>query len=144
VSRPALGPTQPLSQWVRGAVCLGVKRPGLEADHSISSSAEVKECVEPYHHSPNTPSWCGAQLKVSIGTLPIKCSGQYSCLISGSYRIRTCACSCSDRILVTYSFRGSYIINHDQIYYNIRNMVARNKIWKMLSSFAKPSGVSNV
>jgi len=34
-----------------------------EADHSSSSSAEVKECVELYLHSPNTPSWRGAQLK---------------------------------------------------------------------------------
>jgi hypothetical protein len=41
---------------------LGVKRPGREADHSPPSSAEVKECVELYLHSPNTPSWRGAQL----------------------------------------------------------------------------------
>jgi hypothetical protein len=26
-------------------------------------TAEVKECVELYLHSPNTPSWRGAQLK---------------------------------------------------------------------------------
>jgi hypothetical protein len=32
-----------------------------EADHSPPSSAEVKEWVELYLHSPNTPSWCGAQ-----------------------------------------------------------------------------------
>jgi hypothetical protein len=41
----------------------GVKRPGREADHSPPSSAEVKECVELYLHSPNTPTWRGAQLK---------------------------------------------------------------------------------
>jgi hypothetical protein len=41
----------------------GVRRPGLEADHSPSSSAEVKECVELYLNSANTPSWHGAQLK---------------------------------------------------------------------------------
>jgi len=29
-------------------------------DHSPSSSAEVKECVELYHHSSDTPSWRGA------------------------------------------------------------------------------------
>jgi hypothetical protein len=53
------------------ALSLGVKRPGREADHSPPSSGEVKECVELYLHSPNTPSWCGAQLK-SIGTtLPL-------------------------------------------------------------------------
>jgi hypothetical protein len=31
---------------------LAVKRPGREADHSPPSSAEVKECVELYLHSP--------------------------------------------------------------------------------------------
>jgi hypothetical protein len=31
---------------------LGVKRPGHEADHSHPSSAEVKELVELYLHSP--------------------------------------------------------------------------------------------
>jgi hypothetical protein len=32
-SRPALEPTQPPIQWVPGALSLGIKRPGLEADH---------------------------------------------------------------------------------------------------------------
>jgi hypothetical protein len=36
---------------------------GREADHSLPSSAEVKELVAVYLHSPNTPSWRGAQLK---------------------------------------------------------------------------------
>jgi hypothetical protein len=62
-SRTALGPTQPPIQWVPGGLSLGVKRPGREDDHSHPSSAEVKECVELYFHSPNTPSWRGAQLK---------------------------------------------------------------------------------
>jgi hypothetical protein len=35
---------------------------GREADHSPPSSAEVKEWVELYLHSPNTPSWRGVQL----------------------------------------------------------------------------------
>jgi hypothetical protein len=35
---------------------------GREADHSPPSSAEVKEWVELYLHSPNTPSWRGAWL----------------------------------------------------------------------------------
>jgi hypothetical protein len=43
----------------------GVKRPGREADHSPPSSAEVKEWVELYLHSPSTPSWRGAQFKKS-------------------------------------------------------------------------------
>jgi hypothetical protein len=35
---------------------------GCEADHSPPFSAEVKEWVELYLHSPNMPSWRGAQL----------------------------------------------------------------------------------
>jgi hypothetical protein len=50
-------------QWVPGALSLEVKQPGGEADHSPPSSTEVKEWVELYFHSPNTPSWAGAQLK---------------------------------------------------------------------------------
>jgi hypothetical protein len=50
-------------QWVPGALSLGVRRPGLEADHTPPSSDEVKECVELYLHSHNTPSWRGARLK---------------------------------------------------------------------------------
>jgi len=42
VSRPPLGSTQLTIQWVPGALSLGVKRPGREADHSPPSSAEVK------------------------------------------------------------------------------------------------------
>jgi hypothetical protein len=62
-SRTTLGPTQPPIQWVAGALYLGVKRPGREADHSPPSSAEVKQCVELYIHSPKTPSWRGVPLK---------------------------------------------------------------------------------
>jgi hypothetical protein len=42
---------------------------GREADHSPPSSAEVKEWVELYLHSPNTPSWRGAQLGGAQGQL---------------------------------------------------------------------------
>jgi hypothetical protein len=42
-SRTALRPTQPPIQWVPGALSMGVKRQGREADHSPPSSAEVKE-----------------------------------------------------------------------------------------------------
>jgi hypothetical protein len=62
-SRTVLGPTQPPIQWAAGALPLGVKRLGREADHSSQSSTEVKEWVELYPHFPNTPSWRGAQLK---------------------------------------------------------------------------------
>jgi hypothetical protein len=59
-SRTALGPTQPPIQRLPGALSLGVKRPGREADHSTPSSAEVKECMKLYLCSPSTPSWRGA------------------------------------------------------------------------------------
>jgi hypothetical protein len=42
-SRTALGPTQAPIKWVPGAVYLGIKRLGHEADHSPPSSAEVEE-----------------------------------------------------------------------------------------------------
>jgi hypothetical protein len=59
-SRPALDPTQPRMQCLPGALSLGIKRTGREADHSHAFSAEVRECVELYLHSPNTSSWRGA------------------------------------------------------------------------------------
>jgi hypothetical protein len=58
-SRPALGPTQPTIQWVPGAISLGVKRPGCEADHSPPSSAEVKNAWS-YTSTPQYAfmTWC--------------------------------------------------------------------------------------
>jgi hypothetical protein len=41
-----------LIQWVSGALSVGVKRPGCESNHSLPCSAEVKESVELYLHSP--------------------------------------------------------------------------------------------
>jgi hypothetical protein len=48
--QPALEPIQPRIQLVPEALSPGVKRPG--GNHSPPSSAEVKECVELYLHSP--------------------------------------------------------------------------------------------
>jgi hypothetical protein len=42
------------------SLSVGVKWPGREAEHSPPSSAEVKQCVELYLHSPSTSSWRGA------------------------------------------------------------------------------------
>jgi hypothetical protein len=42
-SRPALGPTQPPIKWIPGALSLGVKLKGREADYSPPASAEVKK-----------------------------------------------------------------------------------------------------
>jgi hypothetical protein len=49
-----------------GVLSLGVKRSGREADHSPPSSAEVKECVELYLHSPNMSSWTGTNLPLNV------------------------------------------------------------------------------
>jgi hypothetical protein len=62
-SGTTLGPTQPPIEWVSGPLSLRLKRPGREADHSPPSTAEVKECVELYIQTPNTPSWRGDQFK---------------------------------------------------------------------------------
>jgi len=65
MSRTALEPTQPPIRWVPGSLSLEVKQLGHEADHLPPYTAKVKECVELYLHSPNTSSWCGAQLSTA-------------------------------------------------------------------------------
>jgi hypothetical protein len=42
-SRLARGPTQPLIEWVSGAISPGVKKQGSEADRSPPSCTEVKK-----------------------------------------------------------------------------------------------------
>jgi hypothetical protein len=80
-SRLALGPTQPPVLWVPGALFVGIKRSGREANHSPPSSAEVQKCVMLYLHCHNTPSWRGAQLKNAQGQLYFTFTFQY--LVSG-------------------------------------------------------------
>jgi hypothetical protein len=63
-SRPALGPTQPPVQWVQEALSLGVKRPGHEADHIPSSSAEVKNTWS----YTSTPPICRHGVVLSLST----------------------------------------------------------------------------
>jgi hypothetical protein len=61
-SRPALGSTQPPTQWVPGALSPGVKRLGCEADHSPPTSAEVKKM---WIYTSTTPYVSMAQCLIS-------------------------------------------------------------------------------
>jgi len=68
--RTALGPTQPPVQWESGAPSMGVKWLGHKADHSLSSSAKVKNVwnyssIPPYFFI----AWCLIMQKDNF-TLP--------------------------------------------------------------------------
>jgi hypothetical protein len=55
MSRPVMGPTQPPIQEVAGALSLGVKLPGSEADHSPPSyKGKVKSLCLTKHHAMKT------------------------------------------------------------------------------------------
>jgi hypothetical protein len=76
VSTSALGPSpQPPIQWVRGALSLGVQRPGRGADNSPPSSEKV-ENVWSYTSTPYVfKAW-----NLSTGTLPMiptRCSCEF-------------------------------------------------------------------
>jgi hypothetical protein len=71
-SRPVLRPTQPPIQWVPGAISLGVKRPGHEADHSHPSNAEVNNAWS-YTSTPQYKliKWCSVKAQGQLTfTLP--------------------------------------------------------------------------
>jgi hypothetical protein len=61
-SRTVLGPNQSPIQWVPGSLSLGVKRPGREADHSLPSSADVKNAWS-YTSTPQYVfmAWCSVK-----------------------------------------------------------------------------------
>jgi hypothetical protein len=66
-SGTVLGPTQPPTRWVPGALYLGVKWQGCETDHSPLSSAKVKECVELCLHSQYAfLAWCSIKIIIII------------------------------------------------------------------------------
>jgi hypothetical protein len=71
--RPTLGP-HPASCPMGTPVSSGVRRPGCEADHSLPSSAEVKNggAVPPV---PHMSSWRGAQLIKRRDNLVFICTG---------------------------------------------------------------------
>jgi hypothetical protein len=54
-------PTHPPIQLIPGALSPGIKRPGFEAHHLLSSNAEVKNggAIPPLLH---TSLWCGASV----------------------------------------------------------------------------------
>jgi hypothetical protein len=71
-SRSIMGPTQPPTQGVPGALSLGVKRPGREAGHSFPSNAEVKNAwsyISPPQYA--LMGWCSVKA-------PINCMSQDS------------------------------------------------------------------
>jgi hypothetical protein len=68
----ALGPTQPSIQWVPGALSLGVKRPGREADHSPNIIPRSRMCgviLSLPHYV--LMAWCSVKAQVQLYlTLP--------------------------------------------------------------------------
>jgi hypothetical protein len=77
----SLGPTQPPIQWAPGALSLGVKRLGSEADHSSPPSAEVKNVwssVPPLSQYPFM-AWCSVkaqgQLYLYLYSVKVPISG---------------------------------------------------------------------
>jgi hypothetical protein len=64
MSKPALGSTQPPIQWVPGALSLGVKQPGHEADHQLHLVLKAKNACS----CTSTPPVClhGAY-RISMG-----------------------------------------------------------------------------
>jgi hypothetical protein len=59
--RRPLGPTQPPIQWIPGALSLGVKRPGREADHShLVPRSRMRDAIPPLpQHA--FMAWCSVK-----------------------------------------------------------------------------------
>lgn len=67
---PALALTQLPSQWVLGALSLGIKQLGHEANHSLTSRAEVKNICGSIPPLSHITSWHVAQLVEHRDHLP--------------------------------------------------------------------------
>jgi hypothetical protein len=71
-SRPVLGLTQSTIQWVPGALSMGVKRQGREADHSLLvRRSRIRGSIHPF---PSTCPWRTTYSVKNKGTL---CLSQY-------------------------------------------------------------------
>jgi hypothetical protein len=86
------GFTEPPIRWLQGAHYLWVKLPGREADHSLPSSVEVKECVELYLHSP---------IRLHGVVLSLKKSQElyfyhFNMILPSIHRSRKCSIPCRD------------------------------------------------
>jgi hypothetical protein len=69
--RPAVGPTQPPTQWVLGTHSRVVKLPNREADHSSPCIAEVKNsgAKSPVSHASSQPDLAQGNFYLYISTL---------------------------------------------------------------------------
>jgi hypothetical protein len=124
--------TLALTHRVRGALSRRLKRPGREAEHSPPSTAEVKTCVELYFHSPNTPSWRGAQLKHRDNfTLPLQCLALLLLLFEVPVSIVNPLTSYLDYDLSCCSSVPSLLkIGHDRFTpFLLSSSILRNKTW---------------
>jgi hypothetical protein len=72
ISRIALGPTQPPIQRVPRALSLRVKRPGRQADHSLPSSAKVKNSWSYIFTLQYVfMAWCLVKHRVGVGKVKL-------------------------------------------------------------------------
>jgi hypothetical protein len=111
--RPAPGLTQPPSQWLQGALSLGVKRVKSEADHSPPSSAEVKNggAIPPL---PRMSSWHSGY-KLSTGkTLLLFGVALYNCEKS-SLQLAIIICIISYKF-IPVTFFGSILWLKERVY----------------------------
>ena len=92
-SRPALGPTQPPTQWVQGFA--GSKAAETWRWQPTPSSAQVKERVELSLYSPSWPSWSvlGWSLSLPLYSyhLDVLCGVQHRSRRFGEY-MNLCIC----------------------------------------------------
>jgi hypothetical protein len=124
-SRPALEPNQPPIQWVPGALSLGVKQPRQEADHSLPSNAEVKECKAipplPQHAF---MAWCSVKALEQLYLLHISRNSRELLTLIGRqyltqsyYRMLVCSCRMEYSVGRTYFMQFFYTL---LLFYNVK------------------------